>query len=73
MVPATHAVLRAGRVRAAVRHDLVPELADWLLARELAVPAEGEPVAGGRGGAFRLRLPCGLRAVVRRCRRGGHS
>jgi len=70
-VPATHVVLRAGSVRVAVRRDLADELGGLLLARRLGIPADAEPLAGGRGGGFRLRLRNGLGTVVRSCRRGG--
>ena len=70
-VPPTHVVLRAGGVRVAVRRDLADELGALLLARRLRIPAGAEPLAGGRGGAFRLRLRNGLGTVVRSCRRGG--
>src|SRR5207253_409337 len=70
-LPETHTLVRAGRVRAAIRRDLVAALSPWLLAPELVAPSDAEPIAGGRGGAFRLALPGGLRVVVRRYRRGG--
>lgn len=70
-LPVSHVLLRAGRVRVAVRNDLRPALGDWLLARELVAPPGSQPLAGGRGGAFRIGLPGGGSAVVRPCRRGG--
>lgn len=70
-IPPTHVLLRAGRVRVAVRADLEAALGEWLLARALVAPPGSEPIAGGRGGAFRIDLPIGGSAVVRRCRRGG--
>jgi 3-deoxy-D-manno-octulosonic acid kinase len=70
-MPPAYTALTAPPVRAAVRTDLVPVLAPWLLARELALPPGAEPVSAGRGGAYRVGLPGGLRVVVRLYRRGG--
>ncbi len=70
-LPAAYTVLRAGAVRVAVRRDLADAVAPWLLAPTLAIPAGAEPVDGGRGGAWRLTLPGGTRAVLRCNRRGG--
>ena len=70
-VPAGYVMLRRGRMRAVVRADLQGALGPWLLALPLAVPPGSAPIAGGRGGAWRLTLPGGLRAVLRRYRRGG--
>jgi 3-deoxy-D-manno-octulosonic acid kinase len=64
-------LLGAARVRAAVRGDLAPLLGPWLLAPRLELPADAEPIASGRGGAYRVALPGGVRAVVRLYRRGG--
>jgi 3-deoxy-D-manno-octulosonic acid kinase len=64
-------LLRAPGVRAAVRGDLVPTLAPWILARTLTLPDGAEPVDTGRGGTYRALLPGNLRAVVRLYRRGG--
>lgn len=58
-------------VRAAVRSDLAPVLGPWLLGRELVAPPDAEPIARGRGAAYRATLPGGVRAVVRPYRRGG--
>ncbi len=71
-VPASYALLRRDGIRVAVRKDLEAALASWLLAPTLELPADATPVAsGGRGAAFRVRLPDGTRSVVRRYRRGG--
>lgn len=70
-VPAAYTVLRAGAVRVAVRRDLAETVAPWLLAPALVVPADAEPIGGGRGAAWRLTLPGGVRAVLRCNRRGG--
>lgn len=70
-LPPAYTLLRAGAVRAAVRRDLADSLRDWLLAPELHTPAGAEPIAGGRNAAWRLRLPDGAAAVLRRYRRGG--
>jgi 3-deoxy-D-manno-octulosonic acid kinase len=64
-------MLRRGRVRAVVRADLREALDPWLLATPFALPTERSPIAGGRGGAWRLTLPDGRRAVVRCYLRGG--
>jgi 3-deoxy-D-manno-octulosonic acid kinase len=64
-------VLRAGAVRAAIRRDLVAELGPWLLAPRLVLPPGAEPLASGRGAAYRVGLATGRRVVVRICRRGG--
>jgi len=70
-VPAGYRALRRGRVRAIVRDELADALAPWLLAPELTLPGDAVPIAGGRGAAWRLTLPGGLRAVLRENRRGG--
>ncbi len=70
-VPATYSVLRSGRIRAAIRRDLVVSLGPWLLAPRLVLPARAEPVASGRGAAYRVGLEDGSRVVVRMYRRGG--
>ncbi|MCW5892596.1 MAG: 3-deoxy-D-manno-octulosonic acid kinase [bacterium] len=70
-LPPAYTLLRAGTVQAAVRCDLADTLAAWLLAPELCAPGDAEPIAGGRGAAWRLCLPGGARAVLRRYRRGG--
>jgi 3-deoxy-D-manno-octulosonic acid kinase len=69
--PDGYTALSRRRVRALVRSDLVGELAPWLLATPLEVPADSEPLRGGRGAAHRVRLPGGLGAVLRCYRRGG--
>jgi 3-deoxy-D-manno-octulosonic acid kinase len=69
--PAGYVVLRRHRVRAMVRSDLAGALEHWLLATPLVLPPGSAPIAGGRGGAWRLTLPGGLPAVLRRYRRGG--
>lgn len=70
-LPPAYTLLRAGAVQAAVRRDLADDLAAWLLAPELREPANAERIAGGRNAAWRLRLPDGAAAVLRRYRRGG--
>ena len=70
-VPPSYAVVGRAPVWAAVRHDLAPVLGPWLSAPRLVVPPDAEPLAGGRGAAYRMTLPGGLRVVLRRCRRGG--
>src|SRR5438445_189323 len=70
-VPASYALLRSGAVRAAIRSDLVPALAAWLLAPRLELPPGAAPIASGRGPAYRMRLGDGAPVVVRICRRGG--
>jgi 3-deoxy-D-manno-octulosonic acid kinase len=71
ILPASYAVVRAGRVRAAIRRDLVAELGPWLLAPRLALPADAEAVESGRGPVYRCELAGGTRVVVRIFRRGG--
>ena len=70
-LPAGYTLLGAAPVRAAIRDDLVPLLGSWLLAPSLVLPAGAEPIAAGRGAAYRVALPGGVRAVVRLYRRGG--
>jgi 3-deoxy-D-manno-octulosonic acid kinase len=70
-VPPAYDLVHAGGVRAAIRRDLRPLLEPWLIASRLELPPDAEPFASGRGGAFRVRLPDGLRVVVRLYRRGG--
>ena len=70
-LPAGYTLLIAPRVRAAVRDDLVPLLGAWLLAPSFALPPGAERLAAGRGGAYRVELPGGVRAVIRLYRRGG--
>ena len=70
-LPTAYALVGGARVRAAVRRDLVPELAPWLVAPRFVLPVEAEALAAGRGGAYRVVLPGGVRAVVRVYRRGG--
>jgi 3-deoxy-D-manno-octulosonic acid kinase len=71
VVPADYAVVAASPVRAAIRRDLLSGLRGWLLAPRLTLPADAVPLAGGRGAAYRVVLPGGLRAVLRLYRRGG--
>ncbi len=70
-MPPAYDLVHAGAVRAAIRRDLRPLLEPWLLAPRLVLPPEAEALASGRGGAFRVVLPGGLRVVVRFYRRGG--
>src|SRR5213594_2508660 len=70
-LPAGYTLLGSAPVRAAIREDLVPLLGAWLLAPSLVLPAGAEPIAAGRGAAYRVELPGGVRAVVRLYRRGG--
>jgi 3-deoxy-D-manno-octulosonic acid kinase len=71
MMPAGYTLLRRGRVRALLRHDVVTRLGAWLTTPSLETPAGAETIASGRGGAFRARCAGDLRVVVRPCRRGG--
>jgi len=70
-VPDAYTLERAGAVRAAIRRDLVPRIGSWLLAPALELPLVAERLGSGRGGAWRVELPGGLRVVVRFYRRGG--
>jgi 3-deoxy-D-manno-octulosonic acid kinase len=70
-MPDAYALERAGAVRAAIRRDLVPRIGPWLLAPALELPRAAERLGSGRGSAWRLELPDGLRVVVRLYRRGG--
>jgi 3-deoxy-D-manno-octulosonic acid kinase len=70
-LPEEYTLVRAGRVRAAVRNDLVSTLGAWLTAPTLVLPGDAEPLRSGRGAAYRVVLPGGARAVVRFYRRGG--
>lgn len=70
-MPAGYDLLHVGAVRAAIRSDLVPALASWLLAPELALPKDAEPIASGRGPAYRVGLAGSGRAILRIYRRGG--
>lgn len=70
-LPADFTLLTAPAIRAAIRRDLAPVLAPWLLAPELALPADAQPIASGRGAVYRATVPGGIRAVVRFYRRGG--
>src|SRR5207244_12348738 len=70
-LPAGYTLLGSPPVRAAIRDDLVPSLGTWLLAPTLVLPAGAEPIAAGRGAAYRVQLPGGVRAVIRLYRRGG--
>ena len=70
-LPADFTLLTAPTIRAAIRRDLVPLLAPWLLAPELALPADAQPITSGRGAVYRATVPGGVRAVVRFYRRGG--
>jgi 3-deoxy-D-manno-octulosonic acid kinase len=70
-LPAGYTALRAGARRAIVRDDLVSRLGSWLIRVPLAPPANAVPIAGGRGGAFRLPLGEDRAVVVRLGRRGG--
>jgi 3-deoxy-D-manno-octulosonic acid kinase len=63
--------LSGPQVQVAARSDLAPACRSWLLERHLAVPDNAEPIGAGRGGAYRIELPGGRRAVVRPYRRGG--
>jgi 3-deoxy-D-manno-octulosonic acid kinase len=70
-LPPGYTWLSGVAVRAAVRSDLAAVLGPWLLGSELTVPPDAEPIARGRGAAYRATLPGGVRAVVRPYRRGG--
>jgi len=70
-LPPAYTLLAAPPIRAALRSDLVPVLGGWLTEPTLALPADAQALASGRGPVFRVVLPGGLRAVVRRYRRGG--
>ena len=70
-VPPAYRLLERGRVRAVVLEELAEALAEWLLAPVVRLPADAEPLAGGRGAAWRITLPGDVRAVLRENRRGG--
>lgn len=70
-LPDAYTLVGTAPVRAAIRRDLVPALAPWLLAPRLVPPAGSTPLPGGRGGAYRIELPGGLGVVLRLYRRGG--
>jgi 3-deoxy-D-manno-octulosonic acid kinase len=70
-LPPAYELVRTGAVRAAIRRDLRPLLDAWLLAPRFDLPPDAERFASGRGGAFRIHLPGGMRVVVRLYRRGG--
>jgi 3-deoxy-D-manno-octulosonic acid kinase len=72
-LPQGYVLLAARHVRAAVRRDLEPALAAWLLADALELPPDATPLASGRGAAWRVALPGVPRAVVRLYRRGGFA
>jgi 3-deoxy-D-manno-octulosonic acid kinase len=70
-LPPAYRLLERGRVRAIVLDELAAALGEWLLASVLELPAGAEPLAGGRGAAWRIVLPGGVHAVLRENRRGG--
>ncbi len=70
-MPRGYVALAAHGVRVVVRADLAHSLGVWLVATPLALPPESELVTSGRGAAWRMPLPGGLRGVLRRYRRGG--
>ena len=70
-LPTGYTLLGSPPVRAAIRNDLVPLLRAWLLAPTLVLPAGAERISAGRGAAYRVQLPGGVRAVIRLYRRGG--
>jgi len=70
-LPESYRSLRAGRVRAVVRADLVATLGAWLVAPRLVLPPRSDPLPAGRGAAYRTTLPDGSTVVVRVARRGG--
>jgi len=70
-MPAAYTLLRSGAVRAAIRADLVPALAPWLLAPRLELPPGAEAIVSGRGPAYRVRVGDAAPLVLRICRRGG--
>jgi len=70
-LPPSYSLEHAPGVRAAIRRDLVPELAPWLLAPRLSLPADAERLESGRGPAYRVRLVDGTRVIVRIYRLGG--
>src|SRR6185295_8938527 len=69
--PPGYTTVAAARVRAAIRLDLASQLAPWLLAARLEIPADAERVGAGRGATWRTIAPDGSRVVVRICHRGG--
>src|SRR5262249_60300320 len=69
-LPASHVMIRSGAVRAAIRRDLVATLGPWLLAPRLVLPGGAEPLATGRGAAFRVALADGTRVLLRPSRPG---
>lgn len=70
-VPATYGAVERGRVRVAIRRDLMPVLGPWLIAPALVLPAAAERLSAGRGAAYRVVLENGLGVVLRLYRRGG--
>jgi 3-deoxy-D-manno-octulosonic acid kinase len=70
-LPSAYTPVGRGRVRAAIRRDLVDLIAPWLAAPHLQLPAGAQPLAGGRGATYRVALAGGPDVVVRLYRRGG--
>ena len=70
-LPSGFELIQAPPVRVVVRQDLSLACRRWLLGRQLTMAASAEPIAAGRGGAYRVTLPGGVAAVVRPCKRGG--
>lgn len=70
-VPPGYEAIAAPPVRAIVRRDLTASVRAWVLGAPLVTPPAAEPISSGRGGAYRVELASGQRAVVRPYRRGG--
>jgi len=70
-VPADFMWIRRGRRIALVRRSVEKSVGELLIRTPHAPPAGGERLLGGRGAAYRVRLPCAQAVVFRMCRRGG--
>jgi 3-deoxy-D-manno-octulosonic acid kinase len=70
-IPAGFVWIRRGRRVALVRRSVEGPVGDLLIGMPHAPPVGGERLPGGRGAAYRLRLPCSQAVVFRLCLRGG--